>query len=309
MNHSPPGPPPGSIRTDEVAGSWFDSAGQDPFPMNEPLDMRPQEGAIVLRFLEAAPKVRRRYQFFVWTQSHLHSLMPHQVLVCGAYARQRRDLQYEAFYSVVLSPPLVQAFTLGGGELLRMAGSAWVTGQGRPLVLELNRFPGDAAQREAQMLRAEAQVDCLLVHGVARPQRPAEIETLFVLACRMTGSAGHWLRQFEMVLPYLHSTWQRVQAQERDMAPATPRQPAVPRPDVPTLRPLVTERERQILAWVREGKSNQQIGELLGISPLTVKNHVQKVLRKLTASNRAQAVAKAMAMNLLGSPGGGDREP
>jgi DNA-binding NarL/FixJ family response regulator len=51
---------------------------------------------------------------------------------------------------------------------------------------------------------------------------------------------------------------------------------------------------------VREGKSNPQIGLHLGISPLTVKNHVQKLLHKLGATNRAQAVAIAMAQHLLG---------
>ena len=42
---------------------------------------------------------------------------------------------------------------------------------------------------------------------------------------------------------------------------------------------------------------------ILSISPLTVKNHIQKILRKLQASNRAQAVSKAIAMKLLGSAG------
>jgi DNA-binding CsgD family transcriptional regulator len=46
--------------------------------------------------------------------------------------------------------------------------------------------------------------------------------------------------------------------------------------------------------------SNQQIGVKLGISALTVKNHVQKILRKLGASNRAQAVAIAMSLNAWG---------
>jgi DNA-binding NarL/FixJ family response regulator len=70
-------------------------------------------------------------------------------------------------------------------------------------------------------------------------------------------------------------------------------------------KPAVTEREREILMWVRDGMSNQQISEKLGISALTVKNHVQKILRKLGAANRAQAVGKAMNMNLLG--GGADQ--
>jgi len=64
----------------------------------------------------------------------------------------------------------------------------------------------------------------------------------------------------------------------------------------------ITSREREILQWVRDGLSNQQISEKLGISALTVKNHVQKILRKLGAANRAQAVAKAMTMNVFETP-------
>ena len=56
---------------------------------------------------------------------------------------------------------------------------------------------------------------------------------------------------------------------------------------------------QQVLCWVRDGMNNQEIGVQLGIGPLTVKNHVQKILRKLGAANRAQAVARAMNMNLL----------
>jgi DNA-binding NarL/FixJ family response regulator len=61
----------------------------------------------------------------------------------------------------------------------------------------------------------------------------------------------------------------------------------------------ITERERQILRCMREGKRNQEIGVMLEISALTVKNHVQKILRKLSATNRAQAVAVAMSRNLM----------
>jgi DNA-binding CsgD family transcriptional regulator len=57
--------------------------------------------------------------------------------------------------------------------------------------------------------------------------------------------------------------------------------------------PSLSERERQVLQWVRQGKTNHEIGQILSISPLTVKNHVQKILRKLNVSNRAQAAARA----------------
>jgi len=71
--------------------------------------------------------------------------------------------------------------------------------------------------------------------------------------------------------------------------------------DGPELASGLSDREIQILRWVRDGKSNQEIGAILSISPLTVKNHMQRILRKLQASNRTQAVSKAMAMKLLGT--------
>jgi DNA-binding CsgD family transcriptional regulator len=62
---------------------------------------------------------------------------------------------------------------------------------------------------------------------------------------------------------------------------------------------ILTGRELEILHWVYEGKSNMEIGMILGISGLTVKNHVQNILRKLNVQNRTQAVAKGLSLNLL----------
>ena len=58
----------------------------------------------------------------------------------------------------------------------------------------------------------------------------------------------------------------------------------------------VTGREREILQWLNIGKTNTEIAKILDISPLTVKNHVQNILRKLKATNRIHAVAKANRM-------------
>ena len=63
-------------------------------------------------------------------------------------------------------------------------------------------------------------------------------------------------------------------------------------------REILTAREVEILHWVERGKSNNEIAQILNISHLTVKNHVQKILRKLNVQNRAQAVAKGIALNL-----------
>ena len=99
------------------------------------------------------------------------------------------------------------------------------------------------------------------------------------------------VHKFEFVMPHLHATYMRTQMLERELSAWVPR--ATAEATHPQGRNL-SKRERQILHWVREGKTNHAIGEELGISPLTVKNHVQKILRKLGAANRAQAAVLGM---------------
>jgi LuxR family quorum sensing-dependent transcriptional regulator len=56
----------------------------------------------------------------------------------------------------------------------------------------------------------------------------------------------------------------------------------------------LTPREREVLAWVAQGKSAREIGEILNITKRTVDEHVQTAVRKLEALNRTNAVAIAI---------------
>ena len=56
----------------------------------------------------------------------------------------------------------------------------------------------------------------------------------------------------------------------------------------------LTEREREVLRLVAEGRDNQEIAEALTISPSTVKNHVSSILEKLGLENRIQAAVYAV---------------
>lgn len=56
----------------------------------------------------------------------------------------------------------------------------------------------------------------------------------------------------------------------------------------------LSKREREIVAWVKAGKTNWEISMILNISERTVKFHVQNIERKLEAVNKAHAVAILM---------------
>lgn len=56
----------------------------------------------------------------------------------------------------------------------------------------------------------------------------------------------------------------------------------------------LSPRESQVLSWVAQGKTNPEIGVILGMSSRTVQTHLDHVYRKLDVQTRAAAAAKAM---------------
>jgi DNA-binding NarL/FixJ family response regulator len=68
----------------------------------------------------------------------------------------------------------------------------------------------------------------------------------------------------------------------------------IPHPDIDRL----TEREREIVAWVATGRSNEEIAAELVVSPATVRTHVGRAMVKLHARDRAQLVVFAVQSGL-----------
>ncbi|MCY1297454.1 Transcriptional regulatory protein LiaR [compost metagenome] len=55
----------------------------------------------------------------------------------------------------------------------------------------------------------------------------------------------------------------------------------------------LTQRESEVLLWIAKGKSNRDIGEILGLSARTVTKHLEQIYVKLGVENRASAAVKA----------------
>ena len=63
--------------------------------------------------------------------------------------------------------------------------------------------------------------------------------------------------------------------------------------------PVLTPREIEVLAALRDGLSNKAAARRLGISPHTVKFHVEALFKKLGATSRAEAVAKGLRRQIV----------
>jgi DNA-binding NarL/FixJ family response regulator len=86
-----------------------------------------------------------------------------------------------------------------------------------------------------------------------------------------------------------------------DGGPASPRPARAPVPAAPPGLALLTEREREVVALVASGLSNDEIARQLVVSPLTAKTHVSRAMTKLNARDRAQLVVLAYEHGLTAS--------
>ena len=134
---------------------------------------------------------------------------------------------------------------------------------------------------------AGASINSFAAHGMCAVGGP--VASLFVLLNQSGGIGARQLYLLETLLPFLHVTWLRVHLGQYSCGTLG---------SIPELNGL-SAREVEVIHCLQDGKSNSQIGILLKISPLTVKNHVQNILRKLNARNRAQAVVKGLTLGIL----------
>ena len=132
-------------------------------------------------------------------------------------------------------------------------------------------------QAYALLRRAEA----LLATGAAHPAVARDLETALATACRL-GAA-----------PLAAAV--RALAQRAGVRIGGGPPPAVTDPFTP--------RERSVLELVAEGRTNRQVGAALFISEKTVSVHLSRVMAKLGATSRTEAVSAAYARGLLAPAG------
>jgi LuxR family transcriptional regulator len=70
-------------------------------------------------------------------------------------------------------------------------------------------------------------------------------------------------------------------------------------------RPL-TQRQREALEWVADGKTTQDVAMLMQISPAMVEKHLRLAREALDVETTAQAVAKAALLNMIFQKAGGE---
>ena len=252
-----------------------------------------QVESIVLN-LDASLRVHSRAHFFSWTQGLLQSLIRHELLICTLCHGKPPAFRADGFSMTSPDPTLISDLFMRDSSVAPALLKAWEERRFQPITVDLAAdgglgLGGPAGSLASGPFARELQrtgATQLLSHGVH--DADGRTLSLFTFACRPGSVAARQVYLAQLLAPALHAAWVRTQVTRAPGAADKAHNPSV-----------LTARELDILKWIYLGKSNFEIGAILKISPLTVKNHVQKILRKLNVVNRTQAIGKALELRIF----------
>lgn len=238
--------------------------------------------------------VRRHIDLMRWLQGDLQTYLPHEIMV-AAWGDFHLGVIY---YDVVSALPGVRsesAVAEAISPLLVSLFNRWIAQDRAPYFLNVTDqgFTWDSVVDPGPISDSLRSMRSAMVHGI-NDQRGRH-DCLYVLFSKETDRRADERYAFKYFLPYIDTALRQVDLLPNQYPSAPKQTPTVElqfEEDGVGESTLLSDREAEIMKWVAMGKTNGEIGSILNVSSFTIKNHMQRIFKKLDVFNRAQAVSK-----------------
>lgn len=230
--------------------------------------------------------IRTHFNLHLWLQGSLQQVLPHDILIAAWGDFSAGPIRYDVI------PGLFRGGTADTGSddltgFLSRLFSHWESKGRTPALLgagECIALSGEPVSNAVS--RNFGGMQSILVHAIKDFR--GRNDCLYVLLSRQPLHGGRTCTMFEALLPHIDASLRKIPHPEVPHAPPVMKQSE----PAPGHYAGITPREAEIMRLVCAGKTNVEIGMILGVSVFTVKNHLQHIFRKLDVNNRAQAVSK-----------------
>ena len=220
-----------------------------------------------------------------WLQGEFQRSVPHQIFIAAWGDLSSGPMECDLVSAI--RPVRTDNVTHQDlGPLIGGLFSKWVESGTTPIGARFDgglRLGPEGQEREE--LKAFHAMQSALVHGIRDARGEQDCLSVFLGTDPVIARSA--LEKLRVLLPFVDAASRRV-ARLPGQDKEVPQQAAS---DAPTDLGL-SARELEIMDWVKKGKTNPEIGMILDISTFTVKNHLQRIFRRLNVSNRAQAGSK-----------------
>lgn len=219
------------------------------------------------RIIQEGIAVRKHFDLLKWLQGEIQHYLPHEIMLATWGDFGSNFIRYDI---VSLLPGVRTAHLAPANFLPELRGlhKYWV---------EMGRQPCASSGSLQYSLGGFLQgMRSSTLHGIS--DKRVRHDCLYVFYSSKDELNNSTLSAMEILLPYLDIALRRVE-------PVSPH--FTQNEDY-----RLSERENEIMNWVKIGKTNAEIASILFISSFTVKNHMQHIFKKLDVYNRLQAVSK-----------------
>ena len=260
-----------------VSQSNATAANTAGMPADNSVKLSEQEQGRLVRAIESAIEVGEQEQFHAWMRGPFQALLPHESMVCVDLGARGEVRQVDYLHHT----------------LVDAVATDFLCHPEHGLAVYLARLLRGRTQMTCALDADD--IDALLATGDG-PRERGQLHNAVIHLTKFLPGAGYFFvlvnmprehfdrcpHLFKLLSLHLKMALSRsIAAQERKNAT------------------LLTERELEILHLMRAGKSNREISAILGISAITLKNHINKLYRKLDVQNRTDAVAKGLPLPVL----------
>ena len=250
--------------------------------MLPPLRFTAEESSRFLRIISSGALINRHHGIFRWLSGEVQQVLPHRILIAAWGDFAKHDLKLD-ITSALPGVRTAQLARCSIHDFVHKARTEWAAAGGQPVVLETADFAVPRACG-CPIHAALRGMRSAVVHGI-RDARGGH-ESLYIALDTESLGAIPGVDGFKFLvhclIAQMDAAFRRVAELPLDGSPS--------RASGAKWRDL-SLREEEILGWLRRGDSNIDIAVALGISPHTVKNHLQRIFRKIGVNNRTQAAA------------------
>lgn len=239
---------------------------------------------LVIRTMRNSLSIQSHFQLFLWMQGDVQEIISHDALITFS-----GPIGGEIYhYDIVSATPGIRTAKIPHCSIENFRAGVhqhWLDGGGR--VTSATIAKGCESVLDASDLH-ETLVNMKHVLFHAIPDTRFNADHLYILLRQNKSFSEHERMLFELMLPHVDAAVRKIDG----LPIVEPDLIAAPILLNSLIKAGLSTREIEILEWVRNGKTNIEIGMILDISSYTVKNHLQRIFKKINVTNRAQAVGK-----------------
>jgi transcriptional regulator EpsA len=258
--------------------------------INNDAALSEEQRIVFMEVITESLRVSQRSHLFNWLQGGFQYLLGHEVMICGVKTSDSDVYEYEfltssRYFNDFHFNEVIKQETGIVSQVLKL----WKKSALPLLVnnlLKSAEYSNYAVINFDEPALKEAELVNFIAHGFG--DHHSKISTFVVFARLSKQPDANHACILELIMPHLHCALVRVASNQGNVALSTNKNIK-----------KITGRESEVLQWVHMGKTNWEISAILDVSPLTVKNHVQNILRKLDVQNRGQAALKASKLGLV----------